>query len=184
MIRNESERETLTARAEVIARLLPGNFRVNHLTKNTHRIEIKDDKHRYFTIDPSVYGNNNKLRITCGARWANHSINCSPDRSNEAIAGDIERRLLPDFYLAWKSHHDNEAENQRRASTLSLHKQTLNRITPVRSSHNNGWWINNAEIRPPYDPDNPASYNLYNINASCSFDQLIRIVAILNESKK
>ena len=183
MIRNDKERATLTARAEIIARLLPGKFRVNHLTKNQHTVEIMDDKRRYFTIDPDVYGNGRKLRIRCGARWSSYAINCAPTRSDDAIAGDIERRLLPDFYTAWKQHNDRVALEKSRAAALELHKQTLNRVAPVRSGHHNNWWIHGADIRPPHDPSPDSTHSNYELRASVSFDKLIRIAAIINEDK-
>lgn len=108
----------------------------------------------------------------------------SPHRTAKSIAGDINRRFLPDFIKEWEQAEQQEAKGREQIEAFELIEQMLKRIVPgMRKS----WERRSRTTGHYYTELNGLVFTLYQQNISIeqcnlSIDQFVRLIDFLKKT--
>jgi hypothetical protein len=114
-----------------VAPLLPGQWRYNHLAEKRSDVRHANEAILNDDIQPGrqlvfrpCWDSPGRIRIagSLPQGLSKTHITVSEERTPAAVAGDITRRLLPDYLAEWK---DTETRRRERESEMELYRHQV-----------------------------------------------------------
>lgn len=183
--------------AEQAAPFITGAWRFNRLASEKRSSEwrtiavISDDEQPGRTIDLRPDWNKSG-RIAISGSMPDNSyyqghITVSDQRSGKAIAGDINRRLLPDYLRCWSKRHADHVERARKAVEFEQKRYLLSQILPgFRDGYAHGseerfyFEAGNDGLRGKVQMYKYYSEDTATLEVRLTFDQLVKLAAFIS----
>ncbi|MCZ4283145.1 hypothetical protein O4H49_20340 [Kiloniella laminariae] len=182
---SDQVRERLYILAEDIAPYITGAWIFNKIMTEkkpgySHIVILsnKEDRNQNIELCSNVWGHKGRIvikGILPNQYGSKARITVNPARSGKNIAGDINRRLLPDYKLEILDAHVIKEKKSREETEFNQKINLLKKVTSNLSQRNSREYSFNRGVLQMY----PGSDTVY-LNLNLSFDEAIKVLCLLN----